>query len=113
MAERGGPREPWHDIHARIEGPAAYDGAGVLGGDPAAHCRPKAAPPLPFGSQSRPVAAQPTHQAPVPAPAVMLNFIKRWLKQAGTRNQRHMLQLECHDVHFPRPLLEYLVGWLA
>lgn len=24
--ERRGPREPWHDIHARIEGPAAYDG---------------------------------------------------------------------------------------
>lgn len=21
----GGPREPWHDIHSRIEGPAAYD----------------------------------------------------------------------------------------
>ncbi|XP_047339637.1 phospholipase D alpha 1-like [Impatiens glandulifera] len=23
--EKGGPREPWHDIHSRIEGPAAWD----------------------------------------------------------------------------------------
>eukprot|EP00850_Spirogloea_muscicola_P018224 SM000165S02185 [mRNA] locus=s165:68144:71459:+ [translate_table: standard] len=23
--ELGGPREPWHDIHARVEGPAAWD----------------------------------------------------------------------------------------
>ncbi|GBF94843.1 phospholipase D gamma [Raphidocelis subcapitata] len=65
VAERGGPREPWHDIHARIEGPAAYD--------------------------------------------VMVNFIERWSKQAGARNQRHALKIEDFgDVHFPRPLLEYL-----
>jgi phospholipase D1/2 len=25
VTERGGPRQAWHDIHARIEGPAAYD----------------------------------------------------------------------------------------
>lgn len=23
--EKGGPREPWHDIHSRLEGPAAWD----------------------------------------------------------------------------------------
>lgn len=23
--EQGGPREPWHDVHSRIEGPAAWD----------------------------------------------------------------------------------------
>lgn len=23
--EKGGPREPWHDIHSKIEGPAAWD----------------------------------------------------------------------------------------
>ena len=22
---KGGPREPWHDIHSRLEGPVAYD----------------------------------------------------------------------------------------
>jgi phospholipase D1/2 len=25
MAEAGGPRQPWHDWHCKIEGPAAYD----------------------------------------------------------------------------------------
>lgn len=25
VQERGAPRQPWHDIHSRIEGPAAYD----------------------------------------------------------------------------------------
>lgn len=23
--ENGGPREPWHDLHCKIEGPAVYD----------------------------------------------------------------------------------------
>jgi len=25
MADGGGPRQPWHDLHCKIEGPAAYD----------------------------------------------------------------------------------------
>lgn len=25
MAEAGGPRQPWHDWHCKIEGPAVYD----------------------------------------------------------------------------------------
>jgi phospholipase D1/2 len=25
MVDAGGPREPWHDLHCKIEGPAAYD----------------------------------------------------------------------------------------
>ena len=23
--QHGGPREPWHDVHSKIQGPAAYD----------------------------------------------------------------------------------------
>jgi phosphatidylserine/phosphatidylglycerophosphate/cardiolipin synthase-like enzyme len=25
MADGGGPRQPWHDLHCKIEGPASYD----------------------------------------------------------------------------------------
>lgn len=25
QSSAGGPREPWHDLHSKIEGPAAYD----------------------------------------------------------------------------------------
>lgn len=25
QSSSGGPREPWHDLHSKIEGPAAYD----------------------------------------------------------------------------------------
>lgn len=64
VPERRGPREPWHDIHARIEGPAAYD--------------------------------------------VMINFIERWSKQAGTRMQKELFWMDDnYNVHMPRALLEY------
>jgi phosphatidylserine/phosphatidylglycerophosphate/cardiolipin synthase-like enzyme len=70
------PREPWHDIHAKVEGPAAVD--------------------------------------------VAINFIERWVKQAGTRNMFKLVGgIGLHhrkvDVLLPEGLQQYLVrrlGWL-
>jgi phospholipase D1/2 len=67
------PREPWHDIHAKVEGPAAVD--------------------------------------------VAINFIERWVKQAGTRNMFKLvggigLHHRKADVLLPEGLQQYLVSVL-
>jgi phosphatidylserine/phosphatidylglycerophosphate/cardiolipin synthase-like enzyme len=68
------PREPWHDIHAKVEGPAAVD--------------------------------------------VAINFIERWVKQAGTRNMFKLVGgIGLHhrkvDVLLPEGLQQYLVRRLG
>lgn len=57
-ASKPGPREPWHDIHSRIDGPVALD--------------------------------------------VLLNFVERWAKQAGSLHKHKINSIaDLHNVNMP------------
>lgn len=69
-ASRAALRQPWHDIHALVEGPAALD--------------------------------------------ICLNFMERWVKQAGKLHLKDMTHLGGYgDLHLPEGFDTFLVGWVG
>jgi phospholipase D1/2 len=70
VGTRAGVRQPWHDIHARVEGPVAMD--------------------------------------------ICLNFMERWVKQAGKLHRADMRHLDDHgDIHLPEGFEVFTVRVLA